>query len=147
MATNTAYIDAAPEAVFVVLGDGWLYPNWVVGASRMRDVDESWPSEGAKLHHSFGTWPVLLDDNTEMLEWDPPRRAVLQARGWPIGEARVVIRVQARGAGCVVRIDEDAAEGPGRLVPKVIRDLGLRLRNRETLHRLAYLVEGGAAKR
>jgi hypothetical protein len=147
MARTTAAFAAAPEDVFAVLGDGWLYPNWVVGASRMRDVDESWPSVGAKLHHSFGTWPVLLDDNTELLEWDPPRRAVMQARGWPIGEARVVVEAQRRGAGVVVRIDEDAAEGPGRLIPKVLRDIAIGIRNRETLKRLGFLVEGGAASR
>ena len=54
----------SPEKVWEVLADGWLYPVWVVGASRMREVDDHWPAEGAKLHHSVGTWPALLDDTT-----------------------------------------------------------------------------------
>ena len=36
MATNTRTVNAPPEKVWKVLSDGWLYPVWVVGASRMR---------------------------------------------------------------------------------------------------------------
>ena len=49
-------IDATPEQVFSVLADGWLYPSWVVGASRIRAVDDSWPSPGAELHFTCATW-------------------------------------------------------------------------------------------
>ncbi len=49
-------------------GDGWIYPVWVVGASRMRDVEDGWPAPGTKLHHSFGIWPLVIDDTTEVLE-------------------------------------------------------------------------------
>jgi hypothetical protein len=38
---------APPEQVFDVLSGGWLHPVWVVGASRMRAVDDAWPKEGA----------------------------------------------------------------------------------------------------
>ena len=51
-----------------MLSDGWLYALWVVGAARMRDVDEGWPAVGTRLHHSVGTWPLLIDDTTEVLE-------------------------------------------------------------------------------
>ena len=54
MSTNVRVLTCHPDAVFRVLADGWLFPAWVVGASRMRDVDEQWPVPGAKLHHSFG---------------------------------------------------------------------------------------------
>lgn len=144
MAVNTRRIDASPESVFAVLADGWLYPVWVVGASRARDVANGFPAAGGEIHHSFGVWPVLLNDKTVVLEWDPPRRMRLRARGWPIGEAEVRLEVRRSGAGSIVRITEDAVEGPGRLVPEPIRRMGLHLRNRETLHRLAYLAEGGA---
>ena len=40
MSINTRAVDATPDQVWQVLADGWLYPLWVVGASRMRDVDE-----------------------------------------------------------------------------------------------------------
>ncbi|MGX1703555.1 SRPBCC family protein [Microbacterium sp. NPDC055357] len=145
MSTNVRMLRCEPEHVFDVLSNGWLYPSWVVGASRMRDVDATWPQPGAELHHSFGVWPALIDDTTVSLEWDPPRRAVLRARGWPLGEARVVIDVKAHSAGrCLVRMHEEAVSGPGRFVPAPVLDVPLYWRNRETLHRLAYLAEGRA---
>ena len=56
---NTRVMNATPDQVWEVLSDGWLYPLWVVGASRMREVDDAWPALGARLHHSVGTWPLL----------------------------------------------------------------------------------------
>lgn len=142
MATNSRLINASPEAVSDVLRNGWLFPSWVVGASRIRGVDPSWPAVKAKLHHSFGVWPLVIDDTTSLLEWDPPRHVKFQARGWPIGEAEVTLDLKPRGDGCVVRMSEDAAEGPARLVPKPLRDIALLIRNREALRRLAWLAEG-----
>jgi hypothetical protein len=144
MAITTRTLSCPPEAVFDVLAEGWLYPSWVVGASRIRDVEPGWPMEGAKIHHSFGVWPALIDDTTSVLEWDPPHRAVLKARGWPVGSAQVVLEVERIADGCEVRISEDALEGPGTLVPKPVRDVLIGVRNSETLRRLEYLAEGRA---
>ena len=132
----------SPHDVFDVLADGWLFPTWVVGSSRMRSVDESWPQPGAKLHHSFGVWPVLLNDETVVREWDPPRRAVISPKGWPVGEALVTIDVKPRGEGCVVRIQEKAQKGPATLIPTFLMDVYLHWRNVETLRRLAFIAEG-----
>jgi len=110
----------------------------------MRDVSEQWPAEGATLHHSFGSWPLVVNDTTVMREWDPPRRAVLEPHGGPIGIARVAIDVKARGDACVVRIQEEPVTGPTKLLPDTVFDAITRYRNAETLHRLAYLAEGGA---
>ncbi|HWI30502.1 MAG TPA: SRPBCC family protein [Microbacterium sp.] len=143
MSRNVRLLKCAPGDVFRVLENGWLYPTWVVGASRMRDVDGSWPAPRARLHHSVGVWPVLIDDDTECLAWDPPRRMAMRARGWPIGEARVTIDVKPLGTdACLVRIQEEAVSGPARYVPAPILDAALHWRNTETLHRLAYLAEG-----
>jgi len=136
--------DCSPERVFAVLADGWLYPGWVVGASRIRKVDEEWPAAQSAIHHSVGVWPALIDDSTSVLEWDPPRHVLMKARGWPIGEAHVAIDVKPRAHGCVVRITEDATAGPGRFIPSFLRDAAIGVRNTETLRRLAYLAEGGA---
>jgi hypothetical protein len=147
MSRNVRVLHCTPEDVFEVLSDGWLYPSWVVGASRMREVDETWPMAGAELHHSFGVWPALIDDKTVVEEFIPSRMMVMRARGWPIGEARVTIDVKTRGDGCVVRIQEEAIAGPGRVIPQQLLDIPLHWRNNETLHRLAYLAEGRAADR
>jgi hypothetical protein len=138
-------VEATPAQVFAVLADGWLYPVWVVGASRMRQVDGSWPSPNARLHHSFGVWPMLIDDETTLLEWLPDQRAVLEAKGWPLGSARVVLTVEPEGpTGSLVTLVEDASRGPATLLPKPARQAVMLKRNTETLRRLAYLAEGQA---
>lgn len=142
MAKKLRRFTCPPDDVFRVLADGWLYPVWVVGATRMRDVEAHWPSPGARLHHSVGIWPVMLNDTTTVVEWEPPKRAVFRARGWPIGEAHVSIEVYPTADGCAVQIVEDAIRGPATWVAKPLRSLALNARNRETLRRLAYIAEG-----
>ena len=142
MSTTTRTVSATPDQVWEVLSDGWLYPLFVVGASRMREVDESWPAVGARLHHSVGTWPLLIDDTTEVLEVDEGRRLLLKARGWPAGEAHVEISLRPDGGSTQVTMEEDATAGPGVLVPKPLRDAQLHWRNVEALRRLAFVVEG-----
>jgi hypothetical protein len=134
-------MDATPDQVWQVLADGWLYPCWVVGATRMRDVEAEWPAAGSKLHHSVGVWPATLDDDTEVVESIAGRKLRLRARAWPGGEAEVVLHIEDRGAGSLVTIDEDAVSGPAKLVPAPARALALQIRNRETLRRLAWLAE------
>ena len=142
MSTNYRVLSCSPGDVFDVLADGWLFPTWVVGASRMRNVDDEWPKPGSQLHHSFGTWPLLVNDETTMLEWDPPRHAALKPKGWPIGEAIVSIDVRPRPEGCVVRLMEKPVAGPATLVPSWLLDTMLHRRNVETLRRLAFVAEG-----
>lgn len=143
VATISRAVEVPAQAVWDVLADGWVYPTWVVGASRVRDVDEDWPAQGSCIHHSVGVWPAVIDDRTEALEVLEPSRLVLRARAWPAGEARVVIEVRSRGDhACTVTIEEDATSGPGALVPKPVRQLGIGARNVEALKRLAYLAEG-----
>jgi hypothetical protein len=70
----------------------------------MRSVDEGWPALGTKLHRSFGAWRLLINDTTEVLEMESGRWLFLEARGWPIGSARVEITVEAAGDGSRVSI-------------------------------------------
>ncbi|HET7761097.1 MAG TPA: SRPBCC family protein, partial [Phycicoccus sp.] len=64
MTVTTRTMNAPAARVWNVLADGWLYPVWVVGATRMREVESSWPAPGAQLHHSFGVWPAMISDST-----------------------------------------------------------------------------------
>ena len=141
MAQNTRLVHATPEKVWDVLSDGWLYPVWVVGASRMREVDDDWPAVGSRLHHSFGAWPLLIDDTTEVTDATPGRALTMRARGWPMGEARVHLRLDAVGAETEVVLEEKPVTGPGALVPPPLYDPGIRWRNTETLRRLAMIAE------
>ena len=136
-------VEAPAEAVWAVLADGWQYATWVVGASRVRAVDEHWPDAGQRLHHSVGPWPAVISDSTRSEESVPARRLVLTARGWPLGEARVEIEIVPDGAGsCTVSMAEDASSGPGRLVPLPVRQALILPRNKEALLRLALIAEG-----
>jgi hypothetical protein len=141
------HVQARPEDVFSVLADGWLYASWVVGASRVRSVDANWPAIGSKIHHSFGVWPAVLNDTTEVLDHVENHRLVLKARGWPLGEATVYLELEEQDGGCLVRMQEDASNGPGKLVPQPIRQLGIAPRNVESLWRLQLIAEGHAANR
>ena len=141
MSVNSRTIKATPEKVWEVLADGWIYPVWVVGATRMTDVDATWPQVGAKLHHSVGIWPATVDDNTEVLEAEPGRHLRLRARVWPLGEAEVTMSITPAGEQARVEMAEDAVSGRARLVPKVARDLLISVRNVESLRRLAFIAE------
>ena len=142
MSTTTRSVSATPEQVWEVLADGWLYPLFVVGASRMREVDETWPAPGSKLHHSVGVWPLIIDDETEVTESEPLRTLALRAKAWPLlGEAPVVLHLSEKGAGTRVVMEEDVATGPGKLVPQPVRAPGITWRNTEALRRLAFIAE------
>lgn len=142
MSENTCRIDASPAQVWDVLADGWLYPLWVVGASRIRDVEPTWPAVGSRIHHSVGVWPGLIDDHTRVLDAQPQRSMRLRARAWPIGEAEVLITLTPAGEQTEVAIREDTVSGPGVLIPQPLIHLSLAWRNSETLRRLTLLVEG-----
>ena len=144
VSTNTRLVHATPQQVWDVLADGWLYPLWVVGASRMRAVDDGWPAVGTRLHHSVGAWPLLLDDTTEVLDVVPGSMLSLRARAWPTGAAEVVLRLEASGTETEVEIQENVVSGPGALMPDLVEDPLLGWRNVEALRRLALLVEGRA---
>ena len=124
-----------------VLADGWSYANWVVGAARIRDVDENWPAEGSRIHHSVGAWPLMISDTTSVESVSPPAELVLKVRAWPAGEGRVRVTAVPEGAWTRVAIEEGATSGPAIGILKPIRDLLLKWRNDEALRRLAYLAE------
>lgn len=147
VATVERELAASSSEVWSVLADGWLYPSWVVGASRMRDVDEGWPEVGTRLHHSVGNWPLLLDDRTEVLECRPLQLLRLKAHGWPAGAAEVAIELEpVTESSTLVRMREDASDGPARLVPRPARQVAIVARNREALRRLAFIAEGKSAR-
>lgn len=146
MSTVSQLFNTPAADVWRVIADGWLYSGWVVGASRIRAVDDHWPQAGAKLHHSVGAWPLVINDSTKVTSVDHGRSLELVARGWPMGEAIVVITVEDRGSSCLVTIVEDAIRGPGKLMPKVVRDAIISFRNRETLKRLELMAAGGAGR-
>jgi hypothetical protein len=135
---------AAPEAVWSIIADGWSYAAWVVGASRIRAVDPDWPARGSRIHHSVGAWPLLLSDETVVVDVDPGRWIRLEAKTRPFGEAIVELEVMPDDGGSRIEMREDALSGPMKALPEPLRQRALAPRNAETLRRLALLAEGRA---
>ena len=141
MATVTAPIHVSPQAVFTVLADGWLYSNWVVGTSHMRAVEADWPAVGSRLHHASGVWPAVARDESVVEQVEPNRRLVLTAKGRPLGEARVVIELEAADDATLVTMTETPVAGPGKWTHNPLSEAILVRRNVEALARLATLAE------
>lgn len=135
---------APADRVWAVLADGWTYPSWVVGAARMRAVSPDWPAVGAELHHSLGSWPLLLNDVTRVIAVRDGSELVLYGHGMPVGDMQIQLVLEPRADGCEIVMREDAVAGPARLVPLPVRALLVKRRNTEALRRLALLAEGGA---
>ncbi|TNB70548.1 SRPBCC family protein [Arthrobacter sp. BB-1] len=146
MSTVSQLFNSPAADIWKVIADGWLYSGWVVGASRIRAVDDTWPQAGSRLHHSVGAWPLVINDSTQVTGVEPGKSLELVARGWPMGEAKVAITLEDRGDQCLVTIAEDAIRGPGKRVPKALRDPAISVRNRETLKRLELMAAGGAGR-
>jgi hypothetical protein len=134
-------IAATRQQVCNVIADGWTYSQWVVGNTRMRAVDPSWPAPGATIHHTIGIWPVVLNDETQVESATPPEELVLLAKGRPFGGARITLRLMDTGKGCRVEMAEVPVGGPLNLVPRRLALAAAYPRNRECLTRLAALAE------
>lgn len=143
MARTTAQIAASSSAIWNLLADGWLYASWVVGTVKIRSVDEAWPAVGSKLHHSVGAWPLMLHDETEITECEPGRRLVMQARGWPVGEATVeLVLVPDGSTATTVQLAEAPTAGPGSWANNPLFEAVAKHRLEEMLARLARIAEG-----
>jgi hypothetical protein len=139
-------VDAPAEHVYDVLADGWSYAAWVVGASRVRDVDTTWPDAGSRIHHSIGAWPVLVNDKTTVIAAVPHESIELDVAVLSLGRGRVSLRIEQLGERqCQVVMSEWMTEGMLSKVPEPVIDRLLYHRNVETLRRLAAIAEGRGA--
>jgi hypothetical protein len=128
--------------VWAVLADPHSYPKWVVGADTIRDVEGNWPEPGSKIHHRVGWGPFKLNDNTEVLQSEPPNRLVLQARTRPLGTARVTMELAPQDGGTRITMIEDPGDQYTRLLFNIVLDRLLAKRNVEALRRLVSLASG-----
>jgi len=137
MAVTRRRMPHPPAAVLALLADGKRYADWVVGAKRIRDVDEGWPEVGSQFHHTVGVGPLSTDDATEVLAFSrPDGPVVLKARAWPSGAARVTITFEPAPGGSEVVIDEVPVEGPAKTIHNPVLDALINVRNIECLRRM-----------
>jgi carbon monoxide dehydrogenase subunit G len=147
MSVNEAVIAAPVEAVFAVLSDARRYPEWVVGASRLRTVDDTFPEPGSAFGHKIGIWPLLINDETKVVARDGMHRLTLRAEIGAFGAATVDLRLQPDGADHTrVRLTETPAMGPIRWVHNPIQDRAFWLRNFLSLQLLRRIAEGHATE-
>jgi len=132
--TVTRDVAATRQRVWDVLADGWTYSGWVVGNSRIRAVSADWPAPGARILHSIGTWPAVIDDETG-------EELVLLAKIRPAAEARITLQLTDIAGGCRVAMTEVAVSAPLRWVPDSVQLTAVAPRNRECTWRLAMIAE------
>lgn len=143
MALNSVRCTLPPEDVFDHLLDPWEYPQWLLGASKMRDVDDDWPGIGSKFHHTVGFGPLKVNDTSQILECDPPRRLVLKVKVTPIVQGIVTFTlVPTPEGGTVLTLQEE----PALRIAGVLRpalDPPTHFRNSRSLKDLADLMHPG----
>ena len=139
---NSIVIAASREQVFAVLDDAEEYPNWVVGARRIRSVDRHWPRVGSRFHHAIGVPGAELKDSSEVLKREPPHLIELEVRFRPGGVARVRLQVKKLRRGRArVTIVERLTGGPLNRLPRIVTEPAIGVRNVWALRRLRRLVE------
>ena len=141
MACTERTMHVTPDQIWAVLADPMTYEHWVVGAKDIRTADGTWPEPGSALHHTSGFGPFNLKDSTKVLEAEPPRRLVLEARGRPLGIARIEVRLQPDGSATkVAMIEEVVRPMPAKATRGALNPL-IHSRNVETLRRLEELAK------
>lgn len=147
LVTAETTIGSSPDRVFAALTDPSTYPQWLRGCKEIRAVDADWPEPGSAFHHRVGVWPLHVDDRTEVVALDRPRRLELLARARPAGDARVVFDLAPEGDGCRVALRERPVHGPGHWLwaggGRPLLALQLLARNKDSLRLLRDHVERG----
>jgi hypothetical protein len=137
---NCREIDAPPSEVFAVLSDPQTYPEWLLGAANIREVDHNWPSPGSKFHHTVGMRPLALADVSVVTDVEPDRSLDMNVRARPLVLAEVSFRIIGDGDRCMVSFEEEPSL---RLIGNLVRPLIdplTHLRNHHSLRNLEQVV-------
>jgi uncharacterized protein YndB with AHSA1/START domain len=140
-ARNDTVINANPERVWAILGNGHTYPEWVVGAAEARKVDPDYPKPGATLHHTQGIPKIGVRDTSTVLEAEEPRHMLLEVRARPFVVSKVRFELEPVDGGTHLTMYEWGESG---LAPKLLGPVFehlLKVRNAETLRRLRNRAE------
>lgn len=144
MAVCSIEVTAPIDQVFDVLLDPNAYPEWVIGAHKIRWIDRDWPTPGSAFHHEAGPWFARHRDKTEMVRSEPGRWIELRAHTRPTGSASVRLTLEAKAERTIVTLDERTVGGLIARVWNPLLERMLKARNEESLKRLARYIESGA---
>lgn len=137
-------IEAPRDEVFNLLANPTTYPDWLVGAQRIRSVDDAFPEAGAGFDHSVGpTKATTVDDDTAVVESHGHRRLVLEVHVGPFtGEVEFDLR--KRGNDATELTMRERSTGVAQMLMPLLRP-ALSLRNRQSLRQLAQIAQREAA--
>lgn len=145
MTTVHATIEAPPGDVWEALVDVRTYPTWLVGARKIRRIDEGWPAAGTAFHHEVGLGgPFTIADRTRCVSIDAPRCLELDVRARPLIHGTVTFELKASGDGATEVTMDEHPVGVHRLLAPVLVPL-TQARNRASLAMLEDRVRERAA--
>jgi len=140
MAYTSRTIHAPIEAVWAVLIDPHTYPDWLIGAADIRDLDADWPAIGSRFHHRVGVGWLSIPDSTEVEDIIEPDLLRLAVRARPFVSAVATFRLVGDGNATAVSVEEEPqVRTIGNLVRPVM-DPAIHVRNHRSLRRLDDLV-------
>lgn len=136
--TARVTIDAPLPEVWDVVVDARSYPEWLVGARKIRAVDDGWPAPGTAFHHEVGVGPLRIADRTRSIGVEENRRLKLDVRALPLMHGEVTIELRPSPGGTEVALEEHSI-GWHRFLAPLVATLGLA-RNHVSLDNLGDCV-------
>lgn len=128
-------IDAPLAEVWETLVDARTYPEWLIGARKIRSVDDGWPAPGTAFHHTVGLGgPLTISDRTRSVAVEPQRSLVLDVRARPFVHARVHFDLRSADGGTQVTMEEHPV-GLHRIAAPVLGPM-TKARNKGSLEKL-----------
>jgi uncharacterized protein YndB with AHSA1/START domain len=138
-------LPATRAEVFAVLSDPETYPDWLVGAERIRGVDPAFPRPGSTFEHSVGpNRAATIDDRTESLEAEQDRHLTLLVHAGPF-HGRVDFSLEPAGTGATKITFAEQPTGPMAVLTPFLRP-SLYGRNRRSLQQLRHRLGAGTAR-
>lgn len=136
------HIPATVAEAYATLVAAPHYPDWLVGAKRIREVSADWPARDSWFEHVVGFGPIQVADRTTSLGTEPDVMLELLVRARPFIAATTKFELTAQpGGGCFLRMTETPT-GVYKVLSAVAGPL-LRLRNERSLQRFAAVVSAG----
>jgi uncharacterized protein YndB with AHSA1/START domain len=141
MAYTSRTLAAPRSAVWGVLIDPRTYPDWLIGAARIRDVDDTWPRPGSQFHHRVGIGWFSIPDHSEVLDIEPGRMLRLLVEARPFIAGIVTFVLVSDSTGTAVAIEEEPRLRTIGNVVRPVMDPTIHHRNHRSLRRLDRIVQ------
>lgn len=140
MAYTSRIIHAPIDVIWDVLIDPYTYPDWLIGAEAIRDLDDNWPAVGSRFHHRVGVGWLSIADHSEVEEIIEPDLLRLAVRARPFVSAVATFRLVGDGNNTVVAIEEEPSVNVIGTIVRPWMDPLIHVRNHRSLGRLDHVV-------